>query len=182
MISGVVLAGGESLRMGVDKAEIVLNDDVTMLDHVVTTLSAVCEEIVVVGGKRNRSDARCVEDAFPGEGPLGGLVTGMAEARGDIVLALACDLPGLTTTAPEALCVALSQTNADFAVPLARGRRQWLCSAWKRRAGDVLSERFRAGERSIRWAVGGLSETAILLADDAPLTDADTLEALEALL
>lgn len=94
-VTGVVLAGGASRRMGQDKALLVWQGQ-TLLSRTVDCLSSLCDEIIVVGPERDVQLAPCarvVADILPNSGPLGGLYTGMREARNSVVLALACDLP-----------------------------------------------------------------------------------------
>jgi len=94
-VTGVVLAGGASRRMGQDKALLVWQGR-TFLSRAVDCLSSLCDEIIVVGPERDVPRppcARFVADILPDSGPLGGLYTGMREARNSVVLVLACDLP-----------------------------------------------------------------------------------------
>lgn len=174
---GIVLAGGSSTRMGVDKAQIAV-DGMPMLDRVVQTLSLVCDDVVVVGGERTRTDVRCIADRYPGEGPLGGIVTAMDDISAERLVVVACDLPMLDVATIRTLQEGLDRSGTALAVPLVEGRRQWLCAAWQRCALDVLRTRFIEGERSIHRAVHGLSETVIIPRDSTPLIDIDTPEEL----
>src|SRR5947208_16758174 len=82
-ITGIILAGGASSRMGMDKALLHL-DGTTFLGRIVETLDRVVDEVIVVGRERLPRDAaraRVVTDELPGRGPLGGLLTGMHAAR-----------------------------------------------------------------------------------------------------
>jgi len=99
-VSGLVLAGGSSRRMGRDKALLDLGDGRPLLLRVVQALSGLCDDLLVVTDRPDRYarlelPARLVTDARPGLGPLGGLEAGLWEARHDFALVVGCDLPFL---------------------------------------------------------------------------------------
>jgi len=100
--AAIILAGGQSRRMGTDKAWLRLpSGGPTLIERVGTALrtAGAHEVIVVIGGQEARlpaMDARFVRDAQPGAGPLAGLATGLAAIDTDGALVLACDLPYLS--------------------------------------------------------------------------------------
>ncbi len=94
-VTGLILAGGASRRMGSDKA-LVAFDGEPLLRRVATRLLEVCDEILVASGDGERLRAfghRQVADARQGSGPLGGLVAGIEAASNDLVAAVAVDMP-----------------------------------------------------------------------------------------
>ena len=72
-ISGFVLAGGESRRMGEPKHGLVLGDE-TMLERQVRLLRCVCWNVAVVGPREDRTliEVPFLPDPIRGRGPLGG--------------------------------------------------------------------------------------------------------------
>ncbi len=99
-IAAIVLAGGQSRRMGTDKALLCLpSGGPTLVERVVTVAwAAGADEVFVVGdgARLPTMNARMVSDVQPGTGPLAGLATGFAATQCDVALALACDLPYLS--------------------------------------------------------------------------------------
>lgn len=98
-VLGAVLAGGESRRMGRDKALLKLDDGKTMVGRAVGVLEAVLDEVIVVAPRRRQySDLEVprIADLRPGLGPLGGLHAALVHASGRSVFVLACDLPRVT--------------------------------------------------------------------------------------
>lgn len=96
-LSGVILSGGRSRRMGQDKAFLELGGQ-RLIDRVADTLMRVCDDLVVVANDLDRYNSprwRVVPDAFPDTGSLGGLYTGLTAARHRYVVAVACDMPFL---------------------------------------------------------------------------------------
>ncbi len=114
--SGIVLTGGESRRMGRDKALLPVGTPPTALAvRVAGALRAgACPDITCVGGDLAALRALgldAVPDDHPGEGPLGGVLTGLRTAALGIVLVLACDLPAIDGATVRGLVTALSMMS-----------------------------------------------------------------------
>ena len=96
-VSGVILAGGQSRRMGRDKALLDF-DGAPLIARVIERMKQVCPEVIVVAndvGTYARFGAPVIRDVYPGRGSLGGIFSGLQAARAEHVLAVACDLPFL---------------------------------------------------------------------------------------
>ena len=96
-LTGIVLAGGASRRMGRDKALLDLGGR-PLIARVVERLASVCAEVLVVAGDvepYGELDVRLVEDRFRGVGVLGGLHAGLEAAAHELTLAVGCDMPFL---------------------------------------------------------------------------------------
>lgn len=96
-ISGIILAGGQSKRMGRTKALLEIGG-ASLLQRVASHVEAVCREVIIV--TRDPSaladmDYRIVKDLAPSQGPLVGVTTGLFYARYPWSLITACDLPFL---------------------------------------------------------------------------------------
>src|SRR6267378_852837 len=102
MIAGYVLAGGAITRLGRDKA-LVEFDGKPMLARMVELLREVTKsaKVVAARGKYETFGVEIVEDRWPGEGPLGGIITVLEDAAGSAArsewnLIVGCDMPFLT--------------------------------------------------------------------------------------
>jgi molybdopterin-guanine dinucleotide biosynthesis protein A len=98
-VSAVVLAGGQSQRMGRDKAFIEF-EGAPLIARVIERVQFVCAEVIVVANDTDayaRFGARIVGDVYPGKGSLGGIFSGLQAARESYALAVACDMPFLNT-------------------------------------------------------------------------------------
>lgn len=103
--AGIVLAGGDSRRMGKDKALVTLKGS-SLIEHCISTLQDLAGLVIVVGPSRQRMPdfkAVFVEDIDPGLGPLGGIYTGMLVSGAEWNLVLACDMPFITRSHLEIL-------------------------------------------------------------------------------
>ncbi len=94
---GVVLAGGESRRMGRDKAQIEVDGE-TLWKRQVAVLRACRAERVVVVRRRDQEPIEypdCIHDEFGDSGPLAGIHAALALGGHPHVAILAVDMPGL---------------------------------------------------------------------------------------
>ena len=96
-VTGVILAGGKSRRMGENKALMQLGDD-SLIGHVIRRLSLVTTELLLITNSPAEYAHLGVPmhgDVIPGTGALGGIYTGVMYASHDAVLCVACDSPFL---------------------------------------------------------------------------------------
>ena len=142
----------------------------TMLQHQLATLAAagVTERVYVGGEPRPEiSDARYLVDAYPGEGPLGAIITTLAEAARissdthaiDMVVVLAVDVPLVTPLTINRLIAAVVANDAAIAndAAVAYGERDhWSCLAVRTAAVDTLCAAFDQGERAMHRAFATL--------------------------
>jgi len=95
--SGVILSGGESSRMGVNKAFIEIQGK-RIIDSIVKLLSILFPEVIIVTNTPLDYaciNARIVTDIFPQKGSLGGIYTGLFYSSHPHSLVVACDMPFL---------------------------------------------------------------------------------------
>lgn len=154
--AGVVLAGGRSVRMGRDKALLVL-DGSSLLEWAVHVLEQTTGEVIVVGrGRPSGWDipARFVPDDLPGAGPLGGLLTGLRVARRPFVAVVACDMPFLEAATLRALL--RLAPGYDAVVPRVDGQAQPLHAVYARGIGPAVQARLTAGKGSLLGLLDGL--------------------------
>jgi molybdopterin-guanine dinucleotide biosynthesis protein A len=100
-LTGIVLAGGLSTRMGRDKASLPWGDS-DLLHTVLERLVPVCSELVVVSNiERDIAvpGVKMVPDRFFRCGPLGGMHAGLLASSNDYNFIVACDMPNLNTAA-----------------------------------------------------------------------------------
>jgi molybdopterin-guanine dinucleotide biosynthesis protein A len=96
-VTGVLLAGGKSRRMGEDKRYLVVGEQ-TLLERGLGVLHSIFQEVLVVIAQDSPPlgvDARVVRDLVPDCGSLGGLYTGLTQATAPCIFVVACDMPFL---------------------------------------------------------------------------------------
>ncbi len=94
-ITAAVLTGGKSRRFGRDKVIEPL-DGVMLVERVVSVLTPLFSEIILVGHYRQEIDGyKTVSDIIPGCGPLGGIYTALASSANSYCFVFAADMPNL---------------------------------------------------------------------------------------
>ena len=96
-VTGVLLAGGKSRRMGEDKRYLVVGGQ-TLLERGLAVLRSIFQEVLIVIAQDSLPlgvDARVVRDLVPDCGGLGGLYTGLTQATTPCIFVVACYMPFL---------------------------------------------------------------------------------------
>ncbi|MFL6197337.1 MAG: molybdenum cofactor guanylyltransferase [Thermoanaerobaculia bacterium] len=148
---GVVLAGGESSRMGLDKARLALAGR-TLAGRAAERLATVAGEVAVADGGRGLVPGVPSLPDGPGRGPAAGLLGAAAAFPGRGLLVLACDLP----LVPAPLLAELARPGQDWTVPRRAGHVEPLCAFYGPAALRALAARVERG----RLALHGLTEEA----------------------
>jgi len=95
-----------------------------------------------------------IPDRYPGEGPLGGILTALAHSTADWNLVVACDMPSLSAEFLAALLDAAEPAGAAALLPVGSGGRpEPLCAVYHRRDLAPLERAFARGTRKILAAV-----------------------------
>jgi molybdopterin-guanine dinucleotide biosynthesis protein A/rhodanese-related sulfurtransferase len=175
-LAGAVLTGGQSRRMGRDKALLALGG-VVLARRVADVLGAAgASPVLAVGGNLERLRAAGLDaraDPHQGAGPVGGIASALrALERHEVVIVVACDLPGLTNEAVGRVVDRLG--DADVAVPVVDGRLEPLCAAWRPRVALHLEACLAGDDRSVRAALRDLSMVEVEGLDPRWLTNLNT--------
>jgi len=182
---GVVLAGGASRRMGRDKALIEIDGRPMAAIAADALTAAGARTVSVIGGDATalaRHGLHTVTDRYPGEGPLGALLTAFAagtpHSEDELVMVLTCDLPQVDASVVVPVLHALAaHPEAAAAAPRLGGRWQLLSAAYRPAAvRSPAQAAFDAGERAVRAGLHGLvvAEAVLPPALHWRLEDADT--------
>jgi molybdopterin-guanine dinucleotide biosynthesis protein A len=133
---GFVLVGGNSRRMGTDKALLEIDGE-SLAARAVRTLRHVCGSVTLVfnADQAVDTDLPHIRDEFPGRGALGGLHAALKSSRARIAIVLAVDLP-LVSTEAVANLVSIADSLPKFLAVVPRqadGRAQPLFAAYRPR-------------------------------------------------
>jgi molybdopterin-guanine dinucleotide biosynthesis protein A len=158
-ISGYVLAGGGSTRFGRDKALAQIGGK-PMVVRMCELLRRVSERVIVVAAPEKYAGLglQIVPDHWPGEGPLGGIVTALrTTAAGDAArewnIILSCDMPFLTADWMRFLAGRATTSEAQMVVPKSDYGLEPLCACWRTDSASVLREAFEDGVRKVTEAL-----------------------------
>ena len=144
-IVGLIMAGGESRRMGVNKAFVRLGDK-PLLQHAIDIIKPQLDGLAL----NIRGDASDYQDFAlpllkdkinPPIGPLGGIYTGLSFAwqeQADYVCIIPCDTPFLPDNLVEKLMQSLMKEKASIAMASSFNRRHPVVSLWHRDLREPL--------------------------------------------
>jgi molybdenum cofactor guanylyltransferase len=179
--SVAMLAGGGGRRLGgTEKYRIVVDGDEIGSRTIVAALLAGANDVLAIGGDVDvlgDQGWRWAADRWPGEGPLGGLITALTEAQHDIVVIVGCDQPYLDPESLVALVARLTWGDSDATEAVLTeidGVATMTHSAWRRSTLAVLLASFDAGERSVRRLLDRLNVVLVVASDPTTVVDIDT--------
>ena len=150
-VTGVILAGGKSRRMGEDKRFLQVGE-ATLLDRTVSVMSRLFPEVLIIIAQDSAPLAvtGCIvyRDLVADCGSLGGLYTGLAQATNDRIFVVACDMPFLN---PEMIRWFVARDcSADVVMAHLPDGLQPLHAVYGKRAVPVFERMAASHELKIR--------------------------------
>lgn len=156
-LSAIVLAGGQSSRMGQDKALLPIQG-IPLLQLVCGIANRLCDPVYVVTPWPERYQGllpvgyQFIREVVPTCGPLVGFAQGLAQVQTDWVLLLACDLPRLRAEVLQDWAAGLDSVRDETLALLAHHAKGWdpLCGFYRRSCLATLTEFINQGGRSFQ--------------------------------
>ncbi|MFN0105338.1 MAG: molybdenum cofactor guanylyltransferase [Bryobacteraceae bacterium] len=178
--AGYVLAGGASRRMGRDKA-LLEKAGVPLLKRAIAVVTAAAGRCSVVapGGRYEGLGVPVIEDLWPGEGPLGGIVTALGSGEGEWNLIVAVDMPFLEIGFLTVLLEEARKGRETVVPAQADGDVEPLCGVYHVDALPRLRQFFDRGGRRVKDALREI-ETRTVAAPERTLVNVNTPEQWEA--
>jgi molybdenum cofactor guanylyltransferase len=150
-LTGIILAGGQSKRLGFDKTALRVGGR-TLLERTVELLAGLCTSVVIVSNapeKHAHAQARLVGDLYPGKGVLGGIYSGLVVAPTDYSIVVAADMPllnphllsYLASLAPGSLA-----PGNDVVIPLVAGQAEPLHAVYGQACLEPMRRRLLSAE------------------------------------
>lgn len=149
-ISIIVLAGGNSRRMGTNKALLTIDGRETLISRVVRNLRPLTDDVIVVSSTPELYadlGAKQVGDVFAGAGPLAGLHAGLQAANADLSFAVACDMPLVDCRLVRFM--RLLTTGHDVVIPRVEGQAEPLHALYSKACLPYVEKRLANGERRL---------------------------------
>lgn len=144
-LSAFVLAGGESSRMGRDKAFLEL-DGRSLLARALELARAASADVHVVGPRAKFARfGSVVEDVRPGCGPLGGIYSALLASSTELNLILAVDTPFIQPVFLDYLREQAEAGSAVVTLPRIGGRYQTLCAVYRRAFAEPAGRALERG-------------------------------------
>ncbi|WP_256389961.1 molybdenum cofactor guanylyltransferase [Mycobacterium sp. 1164966.3] len=186
-LAGVILAGGESRRMGRDKATMpVPGGTGTLVEHVTGVLQQRCEHVFVVaapGQPLPVLPVAVLRDELRGLGPLPATGRGLraaAEAGARLAFVCAVDMPYLAVELIDDLARRAVQTGAEVVLPW-DGQDHYLAAVYQTGLADRADALVAAGERKMRALVDASDAQRVVMSKCRSLTNLNSAADLRAL-
>lgn len=148
-ISAVVLAGGKSQRLGMDKSLLVLDGE-WLLQRIVSQLATLSSDVLVVatdGEKLASLRVPIIPDACPGMGPLGGIYSGLRAMRFERGLFVACDMPFLNL--PLLRYMIQLSPQFDVVIPRVGDKTEPLHAVYSKACLQPIADLLDRGQRRV---------------------------------
>jgi len=131
-ITGIILSGGKSLRMGENKSFLKIGG-ITLIERITDLMKSVFENVILISNTSEEYkylNIPVYEDVYKGKGPLAGIHSGLVNSRTQKNFITACDIPLLTKDVIEFIINYESDKLA--VVPKANGFVQQLCGLYSK--------------------------------------------------
>ncbi|HEY6553850.1 MAG TPA: molybdenum cofactor guanylyltransferase [Vicinamibacteria bacterium] len=174
-VVGFVVAGGQSRRMGRDKALLPWEEG-TLLGHALERLRRVTDDVRILCGPTPRYEshgAPVVPDTVADQGALGGVFSGLSALDRPLGLFLAVDLPAVPVALLEALVA--GAPGFDAVVPVSSRGPEPLCAVYSLACLEPIRQRLAAGEAKMTSFWPDVRVRAWGPADIAPFGEPDAL-------
>ncbi|MDQ7817500.1 MAG: molybdenum cofactor guanylyltransferase [Melioribacteraceae bacterium] len=142
-VTGVILSGGKSSRMGLNKSLLII-DEIPMIQKIYDTMKSVFEEIIISTNEPELYDfidTEKVEDIYKGFGPLGGIHAALKYSNTERIFVVTADIPFLLPDLFKFL-IAI-ETEENIVAPKAGNRIHFLCGIYGKQlipvAENILS-------------------------------------------
>ena len=170
-IAGYILVGGGSTRFGRDKA-LVEFDGQPMLARMMRLMRSVTKDLKLVATPEKYAEfgTQLVADGWPGQGPLGGIITALEDAaqsasRPEWNLIVSCDMPFLTQDWLQFLANRAAKSKAQVVFPHSASGPEPLCACWQTSAAAKLRSEFERGVRKVTEGIALLRAEVLDEAD-----------------
>jgi len=149
-VTGLIIAGGKSRRLGIDKRFLDLGGR-TCIQRVLDAYQGIFDEILIAAdavGPFQSLGVRVVVDIMPGRATLGGLYTGLHYAAGEGVFAAAGDMPWIN---PAAIRIVLDRAHSgDIVIPNVEGKLQPMHAVYSKACLPFLRTLVEAGTLKVQ--------------------------------
>ncbi|AXT21160.1 molybdenum cofactor guanylyltransferase [Flavobacteriaceae bacterium AU392] len=165
-ITGIILAGGQSSRMGTDKGLLHFKNKPFIL-YSIEALTPLVNDIIIVSNNPDYDifNLNRVNDAIENAGPLAGLYSGLLHSKTEDNLVLSCDVPLINSTVLNIIADNL-EDEFDVVQVESKGKSMPIIAAYKKRCMSKCLALLDDGERRLRNAVKQFKTKTIPLESD----------------
>jgi molybdopterin-guanine dinucleotide biosynthesis protein A len=156
-IAAYILAGGQSSRMGRDKAMLAPGGTPLLL-RTAALLATLAVPPIIIGPPERYSALgyRVVSDDTPSIGPLGGIATALRHSNQSWNLIVGCDMPFLTSQWLDYLVTRAIESNSDAVISQSPAGLEPLCAMYRKTCVTPIQAAIAQGTRKVTEAFAAL--------------------------
>ncbi len=163
-VTGIILAGGKSSRMGQDKGLMLLNEK-PMIQHVIDVLKPITNQIIIIANSKQYQQFGypVYEDEVKDKGPVGGIYTGLNNSSNLTNIIVSCDTPHISS---KLLTYLLTQSlEYEVTIPVFNNKVHPLIGVYKTNILPVFKESLNQNQLKL-MLVNQLLNTNIVLINE----------------
>ena len=167
-ITGIVLSGGKSSRMGTEKGLVKWRGK-ALIEYSLDALQKVCDQIIISSNKDCYSylDLPVVKDEIENCGPMGGIYSCMKAYPSDIYVVVSCDVPNVSSALFSDLIANLDQN--DVIIPVdEKGKKQPLAAVYRYESFPQIEKELLNGRYKMMKLLDLMHTKAFLISPDLP--------------
>ena len=159
MVTGAILAGGKSRRMGVNKAFLRLGNR-SLIEHVIHRIQPIADERLIITNTPDEYNHLGIEtraDIIPNSGTLGGIHSALTHATNETVICVGCDNPYLNTNLLLYFISVLGKHDAVIPYTCSEKAQmtlQTLCAVYSKRCLPIIEKMLNDAEyrvHALKW-------------------------------
>jgi len=162
-ITGIILAGGKSSRMGTDKGFLMLNNK-PFVQYSIDALKPLVSEIIIVSDDEAYDvfGIKRVNDTLKNAGPVAGICSGLKASSTEYNLILSCDIPLITSKIIQKLIDNIDAISEVIQIE-SNGKSMPLIAMYKKEVLDIFEAFLKNDERRLRVAIKSCKSKNIVL-------------------
>lgn len=172
-ITGIVLAGGQSRRMGFNKAEALVHGR-SMLVHMMDKLRVITPLILVSSGNLTYPDIEYpqIPDEYPDCGPLGGIYSVLKASTTDLNLVVSCDIPLVTINILNFIIEKAEESKASITAPMdEHGQLHLLCGVYHKNILPFMEQQLKLKALKLKNLAALTPIETVVISKDHPFYD-----------
>ena len=162
-ITGIILAGGKSSRMGTEKG-LILYKNKPFVEHIIEAMNPLVDNIIIISNNKAYKSFgfRCYEDLIKNTGPLAGIYTGLRYSKTDNNLIVSCDIPLIKTAVLQKLIDQKNDTSEVIQLQ-SQGKNMPLIALYKKSCKVIFMEELYQNQKKVQKALKKCNVKTVLI-------------------
>jgi len=162
-ITGIILAGGKSSRMGTDKGHLELNNK-SFIQYSIEALKPLVSEILIVSDNLDYDTfgLKRITDIVKDAGPVAGICSGLKASSSEFNIILSCDIPLITSKILQKLIDNIDNSSQIIQIE-SKGKSMPLIALYKKQVLNTFNTFLQKDERRLRVVIKSCISKNIVL-------------------